>query len=227
MSRLIIVIQEKGGVGKTFLAVHLTAYLRSLGIAIRPVDFDIESGVLSRVYPPPDSANISPDIELLMSGDSLLPQLMMKVLEGQSFLVDCGANTGATWSKFFQETWPTLPNELKEKGAQTTLVVPVGAEEKSRRSFEKYKTVFPWATQVMCVFKDFVDQGVPVPEHPEQLSFILPRAAPRLFNTYQERALTIDAIAASRDPALAFATGLARGYLPQLHAAFGKIEKVL
>ncbi len=224
MSRFIIVTQEKGGVGKTFLSVHLTSYLRKLGHTYRPVDFDVQAGLVSRIFPSPDSANLNPDASLISSGESRFPELMERVLKGQQFLVDCGANTGKAWDTLLNQAWPSLLDELAEAGVKITLIVPVASDEKSCPMFEHYKTMFPGATQIMVIVREFKDEQFQIPSHPKELTIELPLAPEKLFSSYRKKGLTIDQIATSADPELAFVRGFARGYLPQLHATFDRIK---
>lgn len=224
MSRLIIVLQEKGGVGKTFLAVHLTSFLHQLGHIYRPVDFDLTAGLLTKVFPKPASASISPDVGALRSGESRLPELMERAMKGELFLVDSGANTGAAWQTLFSETYPSLQAELDEHQIKTTLIVPVTSDEKTTFFFEHYKALFPKATVIMVVVREFRDEQFLVPAHPAGLTIDLPLAPPKLFTTYRTRAMAVDAIANSADAALSMDRAFARGYLPQLHASFRKIQ---
>lgn len=227
MSRAIIVLQEKGGLAKTFLAIHLTIYLRKLGHTFRPVDFDLTEGLLSRVFPPPASGNLSPDVVLLKSGESMLPAAMRKVLEGSNYLFDCGANTGVAWVTLFNETYPSLLSEMEKAGVKMTLVVPVSSDLKSRQFFGRYKEWFPKADIVMVVVRSYSSQLIELPEHPRNLTIELPIAPPKLFWTYSDRAMSIDDIAASTDNDLQFDRGFALGYLPRLHAEFDKIRPAL
>lgn len=221
MSRLIVVIQEKGGVGKTCLSVHLTSFLRSQGHNYRPVDFDHDGeGVIIQVFP--DGASVSPNVPQLRNGESRFPELMERVLDGQLFLIDCGANTGAAWDVLFSEVWPDLHQQLAAKEVKTTLIVPVTIDPKTANRFERYR-LWPDATLIMVRVKTFAGQELVTPDHPAELTIDLPLAPPKLFTTYMTKRMTFDAIAASQAPALSIDRAFARGYLPQLHASFRKI----
>ena len=227
MSRLILTIQEKGGVSKTFLAVHLVTYLRSLGHSFRPVDFDLTAGLITKVFPTPDSATLSPDVSLIRSGESKLPDLMQAVLDGRLYAIDCGANTGNAWHALFTEVWPNLPELLQSAGVKITLVVPVTSDEKTSLFFDHYKKQFPFSTQIMVVVKEHKDEQFSLPKHPQELTFELPLAVPKLFTTYRSMGKSIDEIASSESADLRFIRSFARGYLPQLHGAFDKVRKHL
>lgn len=225
MNRLIIVDQEKGGLWKTFLTVHLKTFLDSNGVVYRPVDFDYVQGLLVRIFPPPVSANISPNPVKLLTGESALMQLMHRALAGDRFIVDCGANTGVTWETLFTEVWPNLRDEMRAADLKLTIVVPFDADEKCMDSYLKYKELFPEATIVLAVIRSFKTQTVKLPEHPRELTIEPPRAPAHLFEAYRTHALTIDAIAkmGTDDKSLGLDVGFARAYLPELHKEFKKI----
>jgi hypothetical protein len=227
LARLILVIQEKGGVAKTFLAVHLKSWLDSLGANYRPVDLDLTEGVLTRVYPKPESATVSPDTLALKSGESLMPQLMDRVLDGHRFIIDCGANTGEAWSLLFSDVWPDLPRLLDEKGVPIVLFVPVTRDEKTGRFFEHYKQLFPKATIVMVRVRRYKTDDFPTPEHPAPLIMDLPIIPEALFTTYLDKAVPVDRIAASSGDGFGISKAFARGYVPQLHEAFRKFQHLL
>lgn len=227
MNRLLITIQEKGGVSKTFLTIHLVSYLRSLGHVVRPVDLDLTDGLITKVFPPPDSATLSPDVSFIRSGESRMPDLLQMVIEGKRFAIDCGANTGNSWDVLFREVCPHLPKEMEAAGVKITLIVPVTSDEKTWRFFDHYKTQFPNATQIMVVVREHKDEQFTLPRHPAELTIELPLAVPKLFTTYRSMGMSIDQIAVSELPDLRLVRSFARGYLPQLHATFDKIKKHL
>lgn len=229
MNRLIIVDQEKGGVRKTFLTVHLTTFLEKNKVEYRPVDFDFEEGMLLQIFPHPRGANVSPSCTGLRTGESSIPQLMHKVISGDKFIIDCGSNTGETWETLFSETWPTLHNDLTSAGVKITLVVPFENNDKCRHSFENYKKLFPTATIILAVIRKFKAQVIELPKHPEDLIINIPNMPDRLFETYSNRKLSVDSIALAdpKDPVLGLDAGFAKGYLPILHAEFQKVLKHL
>ena len=227
MTRLLITIQEKGGVAKSFLTIHAIFYLRSLGHAFRPVDFDLTDGLITKVFPAPESATLSPDVSLVRSGESLLPDLIQRVIEGQKYAIDCGANTGNAWDVLFKEVCPHLPKAMEAAGVNVTLLVPVTSDEKTWRCFENYKTQFPMATQIMVIVKEYKDEQFTPPPHPAHLTIELPLAVPKLFTTYRSRGMAIDQIAVTAIPELRRVRAFAEGYLPQLHSVFDKIKQHL
>jgi hypothetical protein len=222
MSRLIIVEQEKGGSAKTSISANLIPFLRGLGHNYRPVDFDYTAGQLVKIFP--DCASLSPDVNLLRSGESRLPEFMERVLAGQLFLVDCGANTFPAWQTLFSEVWPDLHEQLASKQVKTTLIVPITSDEKTHQCFASYKVLWPGATVIMVRLRQYREQPLSAPAHPPELTIDLPLAPARLFNTYLTHAMTFEAIAQTSDPALSIDQGFAKGYLPQLYATFRKIQ---
>ena len=224
MSRFIIVQQEKGGVGKTFLAIHLTTYLRGLGHHFRPVDFDYHTGLVSDVFP--DAASVSPDPLSIQSGASLLPSLIERVIKGELYLVDSGANTGMSWAVLHQMC-PQLREEMQAAGVKTTLIIPVTRTKVSREKFVDYEGEFPGATRIMVVVREFTDEVFELPKHPAELTIGLPFAPKKLFDTYESSKTPIDAIATSTDSSFGINRAFARGYLPKLHAEFNKVRKHL
>ena len=221
MSRFIVVMQEKGGVAKTFLAVHLTTYLRRLGHKFRPVDLDNTSGTVSKVFPPPDCASVSPRVDLIAEGKSLLPSLLERVAKGELFIVDAGANSGPGWETVFQML-PHLRDDMS--GTKITLIVPVTSDERTHLAFTDYDVLFPGATKIMVVVKEFKDEQFALPKHPAELTFELPLAPKNLFAAYKSTSTPIDSIAESNDPRFGITRAFAKGYTIQLHAQFDKFR---
>lgn len=226
-NRLIIVNQEKGGVAKTFLTIHLTMYLRLLGLAYRPVDFDYQRGLLCSVFPKPESASISPDVRKLLDGDSLLPKLFEKVIGGEKYIVDCGANTLPAWNVLFRMTHPKLLENLKSAGVQMTLICPISSDVRTTENLSKYRDLYQGATIVLVLIREYKGEHIDLPEHPADLVIELPLAPKILFAEARKRGMSIDAIRASTGKELALLRGFAKDYLPLLHSEFAKIKEHL
>jgi hypothetical protein len=224
-NRLIIVAQEKGGVWKTFLSVHLVSYLRGLGLDICPVDFDLATGHLSRVYP--DALSVSADPMSLVNGESNLIDMLRLIMGGKRCVFDCGANTGVTWHSLLDQkggVWPGFLNELRSSGTKLTVVVPVAKAAYSQTAFEIYRKTFPSATFILVSIRKYKDESFTLPSHPDELTITPPLAPPALISIYEETGLNLEQIRDSRDPALRMAPGFARGYLPELYKTFDKIK---
>jgi hypothetical protein len=225
MTPFVTVNQEKGGVFKTFISINLTAFLNAAGHNFRPVDFDRTAGLLTQVFPIPASANIMPDPDKIRSGESLLPKLMERVMEGDRYVVDCGSNTGPGWEALLTEVDPSLWDRMEAAGVRTTVIVPITNSEKTHESFELYKRIFPRATQLMVVVRAYDGEQFARPAHPSDLTVDFPLPPPRLFSTYVTLGMTIQAIAQSELAGLRFDRGLATGYLPALTGFFEKITQ--
>jgi hypothetical protein len=224
MSRLIITQQEKGGIWKTFLSVHVLTWLRSQGHNFRPLDFDYQPGVISRIFP--ESASFSPDARLLPTGESLMPQFIERVIGGELFVVDSGANTGASWEALFA-LCPQYRDQMRAAGVKVTLLVPVSLNANSRQKFNDYQIEFPHATRIMVVIRQYPTQQFELPPYPPELTIELPHAPLHLYTTYEQTLTPMDVIATSDDPRFRGAKGMAGGYLPRLHAQFEKVRQHL
>jgi hypothetical protein len=177
-------------------------------------------GLLSKIYP--DCASVSPQDSLVRSGESLLPQLMERVMEGELFIIDCGANTGPGWEALFKVVWPTLADEMNAKGVKWTIIVPITSAEETLTNFALYKKQYPRATFILCVVREYADEEVPLPDHPKDLVIELPLAPGKLFSSYRKLRMPIDNMIGNT--ALPMLSGFAKGYIPQLHAMFKRIE---
>jgi len=51
MKRLILILNGKGGVGKSFFAVNFVQFLKDKGVAQVAIDSDNENSTLKRVHP--------------------------------------------------------------------------------------------------------------------------------------------------------------------------------
>lgn len=227
MSRIILSIQEKGGCYKTFLLIHLVEFLASRGKAFHPVDLDSTPGLTSKVFQGDTSSSVDPEPMLLRSGESQFPKLMEAALEGNSLAIDCGANTGIAWWTLFRETWQDLPALLEQKGVKITLLVPVTNDSKTVTFFARYRDLFPHATIVLVIVRQFEKEEFPVPAHPAELTIELPLPPPKLFATYVNSLMPIGRLEKSERPEHAGIRGFARGYLPKLHSQFARIEQHL
>lgn len=227
MSRIILVAQEKGGMRKTFLAVHLTRFLQSRGQNFTPVDFDMADGLLARVYPHPSGLTVSPDVTLLRRGESNFPHVLHEATNGRSFVIDSGANTGPAWEVLMTEIWPDLLVDLRKAGVKLTIICPVSSNEKARRSPEIYQTLFPDASLVLAIVREYREEEVALPPITPAAVIDVPDCVPRLYLDYERHLLPIDDIAAGRRKELGMSIPFARGYLPQLHRQFEKILPLL
>lgn len=228
MKRLIIVLSEKGGIAKSFLAVHLITYLAKQGHQFRGVDLDITAGITARVFGPGSknpAYNISPSVLALEHGESNLPGVIEAALAGEQMVIDCGSNTGPTWEALFQVR-PDLLNALAKEGRRVTLVVPVSSDAKSTEFYRVYRDqMFSFATVVMVVVREYKEESFSLPEHDSDKTFELPLAPKRLFSTYRTLGLSMDEIA-TRDE-IKPDSGFARGYLQTLHKAFDSVKQHL
>jgi hypothetical protein len=228
MSRVIIVIQEKGGCFKSFLAVHLVTYLRKHGHIFVPVDLDQTPGVMSKVFPGADSASVDPNSRLLLSGESALPRLMEKAFS-RNLCIDCGANTSDGWDILLSDICPDLLEEFSRKGVKITLVIPVTKDSKTTDWFERYGVLFPGATRIMCVVKQYAAEQFPTPAHPPEKTIRFPQPPSALFGHYLTTSRSLDSLATeeSKTSGAFDPRGYARGYLVQLHGQFDQIKSDL
>src|SRR5208283_3638568 len=114
MKRLDLILNGKGGVGKSFFAVNFVQYLKDKGIAHVAIDSDNENSTLKRFHPNAGFIDLA-DRRGLDGVFSALEKSNLVVL-------DCRAASTDLFTGFFAAI--DLPFVLSNMGAALTLVMP-------------------------------------------------------------------------------------------------------
>lgn len=118
MKRLDLILNGKGGVGKSFFAVNFIQFLKDKGIAHVAIDSDNENSTLKRFHP---------ETRFLDLGNRREMDAIFTALEKASLVVvDCRAASTDLFLDYFAEV--DLTAVLKAFGAALTLVMPVNHE---------------------------------------------------------------------------------------------------
>ena len=121
MKRLDLILNGKGGVGKSFFAVNFIQFLKDKGIAHVAIDSDNENSTLKRFHP--DTRFLDLDNRRELDG-------IFTALEKANLVVmDCRAASTDLFIEYFAEI--DLPAVLSAIGAALTLVMPVNHEADS------------------------------------------------------------------------------------------------
>ena len=121
MKRLDLILNGKGGVGKSFFAVNFVQFLKDKGIAHIAIDSDNENSTLKRFHPDTRFLDLNNRREL----DGIFAALEKANL----VVMDCRAASTDLFIDYFTEI--NLSAVLSELGAVLTLVMPVNHESDS------------------------------------------------------------------------------------------------
>jgi hypothetical protein len=121
MKRLILILNGKGGVGKSFFAVNFVQYLKDKGVTHAAIDSDNENSTLKRFHPEVHFLDLSKRREL----DGIFTMLEKANL----VVMDCRAASTDLFIEFFAEI--DLFAVLSTLGVKLTLVMPVNHESDS------------------------------------------------------------------------------------------------
>jgi hypothetical protein len=121
MKRLDLILNGKGGVGKSFFAVNFVQFLKDKGIAHVAIDSDNENSTLKRFHP---------DTRFLDLGNRRELDGVFTALEKANLVImDCRAASTDLFIDYFAEI--DLAAVLAAMGAALTLVMPVNHEADS------------------------------------------------------------------------------------------------
>ena len=116
-----LVINGKGGVGKSFFAVNLVQFLKDHAHVYRAIDSDHENSTLKRFHPESDFINLEHRREI---------ERVFTAAETSDLLViDCRAASTDLFIDFFNEVG--LSDVLRTLNARLTVVCPVNHEADS------------------------------------------------------------------------------------------------
>lgn len=121
MKRLLLVLNGKGGVGKSFFAINLVQYFKDTGVAHVAIDSDHENSTLKRFHP--EVRFLDPDEPRQLDG------IVEALSDAGLVIVDCRAASSDLFLDYFDEI--DLPALFKELGAILTLAIPVNHEADS------------------------------------------------------------------------------------------------
>ena len=119
--QLNLILNGKGGVGKSFLAVNLVQYLKDKSIPFVACDSDNENSTLKRFHP---------DAEFINLAQSRSLDDMFRALERTDLvIVDCRAATTDVFLRYFAAI--DIAAVLRALDARLTLLMPVNHEADS------------------------------------------------------------------------------------------------
>lgn len=223
------VLADKGGVRKTFLAIHLFRYLQSKGVKLKAVDADLTYSPLARRLPADDVVLFDVQEGQYLPGNPNGVDRIAQLLEAKTnLLFDCGANTTAI-IRFIFEDLISLRDEIKRLGGKAVFILPTDGEEKTDfQADETIKAFQDWATVLVAKClpgHNSKDIKVNIPSMQPGMSFTVPGLEPGLLQFYRQNRVPLDVIAAN--PKQAFGIEMpfyARSYLRQLYAQFDTIS---
>jgi len=121
MKRLDLVLNGKGGVGKSFFAVNFVQFLKDKAVAHVAIDSDNENSTLKRFHP---------DAQFLGLANRRGLDGVFSALEKNNLVVmDCRAASTDLFFDYFEEI--DLPAVLSSLNAALTLIMPVNHESDS------------------------------------------------------------------------------------------------
>jgi cellulose biosynthesis protein BcsQ len=121
MKRLDLILNGKGGVGKSFFAVNFVQFLKDKAIAHVAIDSDNENSTLKRFHP---------DAQFLDLGNRReLDGIFTSLEQANLVVMDCRAASTDLFIDYFTEI--DLATVLNALGAALTLVMPVNHEADS------------------------------------------------------------------------------------------------
>jgi hypothetical protein len=116
-----LVINGKGGVGKSFFATNFVQYLKDRCLAHRAIDSDHENSTLKRFHPEADFINLEHRREI--------DRMFIAAETTDLLVVDCRAASTDLFIDFFDEVG--LAEVLRTIDARLTVVCPVNHEADS------------------------------------------------------------------------------------------------
>jgi len=127
--RLDLICNGKGGVGKSFFAVHFVQYLKDKNIKFSAFDCDNENSTLNRFH--------GDDVQFLdLSHPRGLDAMIHALEKNDLVVVDCRAASTDVFFNYFDEI-DLLPT-LKSLSAALTLVMPVNQEADSIDQLQRF-----------------------------------------------------------------------------------------
>jgi len=116
--QLFLVLNGKGGVGKSFFAVNFVQYLKDHGISHVAIDTDNENSTLKRFHPEADYIRIDREREI---------DRLFSALEGSDLIVaDCRAASTDIFLRYFSAV--DLFDVLAKLPATLTIISPINHE---------------------------------------------------------------------------------------------------
>jgi cellulose biosynthesis protein BcsQ len=116
--RLILILNGKGGVGKSFFAVNFVQYLKDRQIDHAAFDSDDENSTLKRFHSDVGFINANQPTEI--------DKMVHALADHEVVVVDCRAASTRIFLDYFAET--ELPTVLANLGAGLTIACPVNHE---------------------------------------------------------------------------------------------------
>jgi hypothetical protein len=116
-----LVINGKGGVGKSFYATNFVQYLKDCGIEHHAIDSDHENSTLKRFHPEAEFINLEHRREI--------DRVFTAAETSDLLLIDCRAASTDLFIDFFDEVG--LSEVLRSFDARLTIVCPVNHEADS------------------------------------------------------------------------------------------------
>jgi hypothetical protein len=116
--RLDLILNGKGGVGKSFFAVNFVQYLKDQSLEYVAIDTDNENSTLKRFHPEAAFVDLSKPTAI----DGIFSELNSQPL----VIVDCRAASTDIFLDYFAEL--NVFEVLRELGASLTLISPVNHE---------------------------------------------------------------------------------------------------
>jgi len=143
MKRLDLILNGKGGVGKSFFAVNFVQFLKDKGIAHIAIDSDNENSTLKRFHP---------DTRFLDLGNRRdLDGIFAAFGKANLVVMDCRAASTDLFIDYFDEI--ELPAVLSALGTALTLVMPVNHESDSVDQVQRLANQF--GKKTLSAFSSF------------------------------------------------------------------------
>jgi len=132
MKRLDLILNGKGGVGKSFFAVNFLQYLKDKKITCVGCDCDNENSTLNRFHD---------DVEFLdLAEPRALDSMFRSFEKADLVMVDCRAASTDIFFEYFDQI--DLPATLQSLSVALTLIVPVNHEADSIDQIQRITAKF-------------------------------------------------------------------------------------
>ena len=125
--RIILFPQDKGGIGKSFVATLLHDYLTDVGVRLKAFDLDHANSTFNRLVPEAEFIDTDVDTDKL----GVLDRIVLSLPEADVVLVDNRATGGSKVLAYLDET--QLP-EMQDKFGCMLVFVVIATDDKDANS---------------------------------------------------------------------------------------------